>query len=63
MDKCFLLSARGATVKNEIYAGLITFIVMSYILAVNPAIWGSIDGIDKGAIFTATALSPPLFTH
>ncbi|SQH76474.1 conserved membrane protein of unknown function,might belong to Permease [Shewanella benthica] len=51
MDKCFLLSARAATVKNEIYAGLITFIAMSYIFAVNPAILGSIDGIDKGAIF------------
>ncbi|GGI94250.1 guanine permease [Shewanella hanedai] len=62
MDKYFLLSERGATVKNEIYAGIITFLAMSYILAVNPAILGSIDGIDKGAIFTATALSSAIAT-
>lgn len=62
MDKFFLISARGATVKNEIYAGLIAFLAMSYILAVNPAILGSIDGIDKGAVFTATALSAAIAT-
>ena len=62
MDKYFLLSARGATVKNEIYAGFITFLAMSYILAVNPAILGSIEGMDKGAVFTATALSAAIAT-
>ncbi|WP_019615831.1 NCS2 family permease [Psychromonas ossibalaenae] len=62
MDKYFLLSERGSTVKNEMYAGLITFLAMSYILAVNPAILGSIDGIDKGSIFTATAVSAALAT-
>ncbi|WP_037027370.1 NCS2 family permease [Psychromonas aquimarina] len=62
MDKYFLLSERGATVKNEMYAGMITFLAMSYILAVNPAILGSIDGIDRGSIFTATAVSAALAT-
>jgi AGZA family xanthine/uracil permease-like MFS transporter len=62
MDKYFLLSARGATLKNEIYAGFITFLAMSYILAVNPAILGSIPGIDKGSVFTATALSAAVAT-
>lgn len=62
MDKYFLISARGATVTNEIYAGLIAFLAMSYILAVNPAILGSIEGIDKGAVFTATALSSAIAT-
>lgn len=35
---------------------------MSYILAVNPAILGGIPGMDKGAVFTATALSAAIAT-
>ncbi len=35
---------------------------MSYILAVNPAILGDIPGMDKGAVFTATALSAAIAT-
>ncbi|UJF18128.1 NCS2 family permease [Vibrio sp. SS-MA-C1-2] len=62
MDKYFQLQARGANVKNEIYAGFVTFLAMSYILAVNPAILGSIPGMDKGAVFTATALSAAIAT-
>ena len=34
MDKYFLMSARGATLKNEIYAGFVTFLAMSYALLV-----------------------------
>lgn len=56
------MSARGATLKNEIYAGFITFLAMSYILAVNPAILGSIPGMDKGSVFTATALAAAIAT-
>jgi len=40
VDKYFLMSARGATLKNEIYADIVTFLAMSYILAVKPAILG-----------------------
>ncbi|WP_062266465.1 NCS2 family permease [Endozoicomonas arenosclerae] len=42
--------------RTEIFAGLTVFLAMSYILSVNPAILGS-TGMDKGAVFTATALS------
>ena len=35
---------------------------MSYILAVNPAILGGIPGMDKGAVFTATALAAAIAT-
>ncbi len=36
--------------------GIITFLTMSYILAVNPQILGE-TGMDKGALFTTTALA------
>lgn len=47
--------------RTEIIAGITTFLTMSYILAVNPAML-SITGMDKGAIFTATALAAAIAT-
>lgn len=49
------------SVKTEFIAGLTTFLTMSYILAVNPDIL-SATGMDKGAVFTATALSSAIAT-
>ncbi|MDR1403059.1 MAG: NCS2 family permease [Tannerellaceae bacterium] len=49
------------TVRTELIAGLTTFLTMSYILAVNPSILGS-TGMDKGAVFTATALASAIAT-
>ncbi len=49
------------SVKTEFVAGLTTFLTMSYILAVNPDIL-SAAGMDKGAVFTATALSSAVAT-
>lgn len=49
------------SVKTEFIAGLTTFLTMSYILAVNPDIL-SAAGMDKGAVFTATALSSAVAT-
>ena len=43
-------------ISTEIMAGITWFLAMSYILAVNPAIL-SATGMDKGAIFTTTALA------
>ncbi len=57
LESVFKLSERKTTIGTELYAGFITFLAMSYILAVNPAILGSIPGMDKGAVFTATALA------
>ncbi len=48
-------------VRTELMAGLTTFLTMSYILAVNPDILSS-TGMDKGAVFTATALASALGT-
>ncbi|MGF1683093.1 NCS2 family permease [Photobacterium minamisatsumaniensis] len=62
LDKIFKLTERKSTVSTEIYAGFITFLAMSYILAVNPAILGDIPGMDRGSLFTATALASALAT-
>ncbi len=43
-------------IKTEIFAGLTSFLTMSYILAVNPSIFSALDGMPKGAVFTTTAL-------
>ena len=47
--------------RTEMMAGVTTFLTMSYILAVNPDIL-SAAGMDKGAVFTATALASALGT-
>ncbi len=55
-EKFFKLKENRTTVKTEILAGITTFMTMAYILAVNPDIL-SATGMDKNALFTATALS------
>ncbi|MEA4840310.1 MAG: NCS2 family permease [Bacteroidales bacterium] len=55
-EKYFQLKANGTTMKTEIIAGITTFLTMAYILAVNPIIL-SAAGMDKGALFTATAVA------
>ena len=47
--------------RTEIVAGATTFLTMSYILAVNPSILAS-TGMDKGALFTATAIASAIAT-
>lgn len=56
MEKLFHLKENNTDVKTEIIAGITTFMAMAYILAVNPDILSS-TGMDKGAVFTATALA------
>lgn len=55
-ERQFKIKASGSTIKTEIIAGITTFIAMSYILFVNPTILGD-AGLDKGAVFVATALT------
>lgn len=50
-----------SSLKVELMAGFTTFLTMSYILAVNPNILAT-TGMDKGALFTATALSAAIAT-
>ncbi|MDD2246697.1 MAG: NCS2 family permease [Proteiniphilum sp.] len=61
LEKIFKLKAHKTTVRTEIVAGIITFLTMSYILIVNPNIL-SASGMDKAALFTATALASVLGT-
>jgi len=61
LEKYFKLSENKTSVKTEILAGITTFMTMAYILAVNPDILGA-TGMDKGAVFTATALSALIAT-
>ena len=56
LEKLFHLKENHTDVKTEIMAGITTFMTMAYILAVNPNIL-SAAGMDRGAVFTATALS------
>ncbi len=56
LEKLFKLKENGTNVKTEIIAGVTTFMTMAYILAVNPDILSQ-SGMDKGAVFTATAIS------
>jgi AGZA family xanthine/uracil permease-like MFS transporter len=57
LDRCFDLSRRGASVGAEVRGGLTTFMVMAYIIFVNPAILGfaGIPGLQgQGPGFAAT---------
>ena len=48
-------------VRTELIAGATTFLTMSYVLAVNPAVLSS-TGMDKGALFTATTIASAIAT-
>lgn len=61
LDKFFKISENGSTMRTEIIAGITTFMTMVYILAVNPGILSE-TGMDKDAVFTATALSAIIAT-
>lgn len=56
MKKFFEIDERQTTYKREFMAGLTTFLSMAYILVVNPIILGE-AGMDRGAVFTATAIA------
>ncbi len=56
LEKIFHLKKNNTDFKTEVIAGITTFMTMAYILAVNPNILSE-AGMDRGAIFTATALS------
>lgn len=61
LEKLFKLKQNKTTVRTELVAGVITFLTMSYILVVNPNILGA-TGMDREALFTATALATLLGT-
>ena len=61
VDKLFKLKENGTTVRTEIIAGITTFMTMAYILFLNPNILG-VTGMDKNAVFFATAISAGFVT-
>jgi len=60
-EKIFQLKANKTDIRTEVIAGITTFMTMAYILAVNPGILSD-AGMDKPAVFTATALSALIAT-
>ncbi|MDP9383961.1 MAG: NCS2 family permease [Actinomycetota bacterium] len=61
LDRRFRLAERGSSLRVEALGGLSTFLTMSYILFVNPAIL-SAAGLPFGAVAVATALAAALMT-
>ncbi|MBQ2550735.1 MAG: NCS2 family permease, partial [Bacteroidales bacterium] len=57
LTKAFGFNPEKHSVRTEIVAGITTFLTMAYILAVNPGIFGALEGMPKGSVFTATALA------
>ena len=56
MNRFFKLTENGTTIKTEIAAGFTTFLTMSYIIIVNPAILTA-AGIPANQVFMATIIS------
>ena len=57
LKKLFGFDSAQTTIRTEIVAGITTFLTMSYILAVNPTVFGELDGMPMGSVFTSTALA------
>lgn len=61
VEKFFKVKEKGSTVKRELMAGLVTFLAMAYILAVNPNMLAD-AGMDWGSVFLATAIAAGVTT-
>lgn len=56
LEKLFQLKQNQTNLKQEVIAGLTTFMTMAYIIFVNPMILAD-AGMDHGAVFVATCLA------
>ncbi|MEC4728563.1 NCS2 family permease [Shewanella sp. D64] len=56
LDKIFKLKQNQTSIKQELVAGLTTFLTMAYIIFVNPMMLAD-AGMDHGAVFVATCLA------
>ena len=61
IDRIFKLSENKTTVKTEIVAGITTFMTLSYIIFVQPAVLSK-AGMDFGSVMTATCLASAFAT-
>ena len=56
LEKLFKLTEHGTNVRQEVIAGITTFLTMAYIIFVNPAMLAD-AGMDHGAVFVATCVA------
>jgi AGZA family xanthine/uracil permease-like MFS transporter len=61
LDRLFALRARGSDLRAEVVGGLTTFVTLSYIVVVQPAVL-STTGMDAGAVMTATCVASAFAT-
>lgn len=67
VKKFFKIEERGTSVRQELIGGLVTFLAMAYILALNPGILGDSDALGAaafpaGGVFVATAIAAGVAT-
>src|SRR6266446_7796386 len=61
IDRYFQLRAHGTDVRTEVIGGATTFVTLSYIIVVQPAVLAT-AGMDAGAVLTATCLASAFAT-
>ncbi|MGL5956297.1 MAG: NCS2 family permease, partial [Brevinema sp.] len=61
LDSFFKISERQSTIRREVIGGITTFVTISYIIFVNPAVLSS-TGMDKNALITVTCIASALGT-
>jgi adenine/guanine/hypoxanthine permease len=61
LERFFKVHERGSTLRTEVVGGLVTFLTMSYIVFVNPAILGAAK-MPIEAVTVATALAAAIFS-
>jgi AGZA family xanthine/uracil permease-like MFS transporter len=61
LSRRFGLRAHGSDLRTEVIGGVTTFVTLSYIIFVNPAVL-STTGMDAGAVMAATCLSAAFAT-
>jgi AGZA family xanthine/uracil permease-like MFS transporter len=61
LERLFRLSDAGSTVRAELVGGATTFVTLSYIIVVQPAVLGAAS-MDFGAVLVATCLASALAT-
>ena len=59
LERLFHLKESGTNIKTESVAGITTFLTLSYIIFVQPAVLGA-AGMDQGSVFVATCVSAAL---
>ena len=61
LEKIFKLKEKNTTISTELVAGITTFMAMSYIIFINPAILSQ-AGMDYNSVYIATILASALGT-